>query len=83
MAVYIYPILGLKPTRNLFCEACGQTFTQSGSLYTHMRKMHDREPDIPKNRSNFCKDKILITTDRILECHPELREEIAGTVTLD
>jgi hypothetical protein len=48
-----------------------------------MRKMHDREPDIPKNRSNFCKDKILITTDRILECHPELREEIAGTVALD
>jgi KRAB domain-containing zinc finger protein len=70
--------LGLRETtRRFYCEECGQSFTQSGSLYSHVRKVHGREPDLPRNGTSRDQQRVRLDPARIFEAHPELKVDLA------
>lgn len=59
------------------CKDCGQSFTQAGSMYEHVRKVHGREPPIPPQRQKMnIQHKVLLDKDTILRVHPELKLDL-------
>ena len=62
--------------RTCFARTAGRPLLRAApSMCLHMRKVHGREPDIPRNRTSTLKDKIFVDTKLILQLHPELKTE--------
>lgn len=62
---------------NAICEDCGQHFTQRGTLYLHMRKVHGKEPLVDKNKQNRGdqNEKVFIDPALVLQEYPELERD--------